>query len=81
MAEKLRIFFECRATFRFEPVLAKGNLNVMVPVMEDLADSLASTWKADICNCNGESGATQTNSGWTGSGGLSTAPIKKFPGR
>ncbi len=55
---------QCRATIFNAPVLASGHLNVMVPTMRDLADSLPSTWKADICNCKGETGATHPNQQW-----------------
>jgi len=57
-------FMQCRATIFNAPVLASGHLNVMVPTMRDLADSLPSTWKADICNCKGETGATHPNQQW-----------------
>ena len=36
----------------------------MVPTMRDLADSLPSTWKADICNCKGFFGTTHPNEQW-----------------
>ena len=63
MAERC-VSFRCRATFRNVPVLASGQLNVMVPTMDDLADSLPSTWKADICNCKGDSSTTHPNQQW-----------------
>ena len=65
MAEKHKLLsVECRATFDNGPVLASRHLNVMVPTMRDLADSLPSTWKADICNCKGFFGTTQPNQQW-----------------
>ncbi len=52
----------------------------MVPTMDDLADSLPSTWKADMCNCNGESGATHPDRQWLNRfWGLVNSSYKEVP--
>lgn len=55
---------QCRVTDFNAPVSASKHLNVMVPTMRDLADSLPSAWKADICSYAGESGSTHPNRQW-----------------
>ena len=54
----------CRAKFKGKPLLSSWQLNVHAPTMLDLANSLPSAWKRDICKYAGGSGATHPRQEW-----------------
>jgi len=54
----------CRAKHRGVPLLESKSLNVLVPTIQDLANSLPSTWKSDICDRSGDSGRCHPSQKW-----------------
>ena len=54
----------CRAKHRGVPLLESKSLNVLVPTIKDLANSLPSAWKHDTCDRSGNSGGCHPSQRW-----------------
>ncbi len=54
----------CRAKYKGVPLLGSNMLNVSVPTIPDLADSLPTAWRKDICDYSGAGGKSHPNRGW-----------------
>ncbi|KAL0054862.1 hypothetical protein WJX82_003470 [Trebouxia sp. C0006] len=53
-----------KAKHRGVPLLESKSLNVLVPTIKDLANSLPSAWKRDTCDRSGNSGGCHPSQRW-----------------
>ena len=53
-----------RAKHKGAPLLESKSLNVLVPTIQDMANSLPGAWKSNICDCSGDSGRCHPSQKW-----------------